>query len=141
MTHRISISFILAVILLMSPSMIHAEQSKEEKAIEQAEKWLVAVDMEKYGESWERAAAFFKNAVTRDQWLASMNAYRKPLGKIVERKLESSRYMTSLPGAPDGEYVVIQFSTTFENKKTAIETVTPMMDPDGLWKVAGYFIK
>lgn len=49
--------------------------------------------------------------------------------------------MTQLPGAPDGEYAVIQFETSFANKKSAIETVTPMKDPDGKWRVSGYFIK
>lgn len=31
--------------------------------------------------------------------------------------LSSKTYMTSLPGALDGEYVVIQFETSFQNKK------------------------
>ncbi len=44
-------------------------------------------------------------------------------------------------GAPDGEYVVIQFETSFEHKRSAIETVTPMMDRDGKWRVSGYYIK
>jgi hypothetical protein len=56
-------------------------------------------------------------------------------------KLESAQFMTQLPGAPDGEYAVIQFETSFANKKSAIETVTPMKDPDGKWRVSGYFIK
>ena len=47
----------------------------------------------------------------------------------------------SLPGAPDGEYVVLQFDTSFANKKEAVETVTPMLDKDGKWKVSGYYIK
>jgi hypothetical protein len=38
-------------------------------------------------------------------------------------------------------YMVIQFATLFENKKTAIETVTPMLDNDVEWRVSGYFIK
>jgi ribosomal protein S17E len=46
-----------------------------------------------------------------------------------------------LIGAPDGEYIVIQFETSFENKKAAIETVTPMMDKDWRWRVSGYYIK
>jgi hypothetical protein len=29
----------------------------------------------------------------------------------------------------------------FENKKAAIETVTPMHDKDGKWKVSGYYIR
>ncbi|MBM4320898.1 MAG: DUF4019 domain-containing protein, partial [Deltaproteobacteria bacterium] len=55
-------------------------------------------------------------------------------------KLKSARYQTSLPGAPDGEYVVIQFESSFENKRSAIETITPMLD-SGKWRVSGYFIK
>jgi hypothetical protein len=43
--------------------------------------------------------------------------------------------------APDGEYVVIQFEASFENKKSAIETVTPMLDKDGNWRVSGYYVK
>ena len=47
----------------------------------------------------------------------------------------------ALPGAPDGEYVVIQYESSFEHKQSAIETVTPMLDTDGKWRVSGYFIK
>ena len=44
-------------------------------------------------------------------------------------------------GRPDGEYVVILYDTSFENKKSAVETVTQMIDKDGNWHVAGYYIK
>jgi ribosomal protein S17E len=37
--------------------------------------------------------------------------------------------------------VVIQFDASFENKKSAIETVTPMLDKDGKWRVAGYYVE
>jgi len=49
--------------------------------------------------------------------------------------------MTSMPGAPDGEYVVIQFESSFANKESAVETVTPMKGEDGVWRVSGYYIK
>ena len=48
---------------------------------------------------------------------------------------------TKLPGAPDGEYVVIQYKSAFANQPTAIETIVPMLDKDGKWHVSGYFIK
>jgi len=32
-------------------------------------------------------------------------------------------------------------AAVFEKKKAAVETVTPMMDRDGTWRVSGYFIK
>jgi hypothetical protein len=50
-------------------------------------------------------------------------------------------FTKTLPGVPDGEYVVVEYETSFENKKTANETVTPMKDPDGTWRVSGYFIR
>jgi hypothetical protein len=37
--------------------------------------------------------------------------------------------------------VVVQFTSSFTNKNGAVETVTPMLDQDGKWKVSGYFIK
>ncbi|MDY6990555.1 MAG: DUF4019 domain-containing protein [Thermodesulfobacteriota bacterium] len=61
--------------------------------------------------------------------------------RVISRKVKAKAYKTSLPGAPDGEYVVIQFDTSFEYKEKAVETVTPMMDKDGLWRVSGYYIK
>ncbi len=42
---------------------------------------------------------------------------------------------------PDGEYVVVQLETSFANKKAAVETVTPMLEKDGRWRVSGYFIR
>jgi hypothetical protein len=53
----------------------------------------------------------------------------------------TKQYATSLPGAPDGQYVVIQYKTAFENKKAGVETITPMLDKDKKWRVSGYFIK
>jgi TM2 domain-containing membrane protein YozV len=66
---------------------------------------------------------------------------RAPLGALKTREVKSSRYKTSVPGAPDGEYVIIQFNTSFENKQSAVETVTPMREKDGSWRVSGYYIK
>ncbi len=49
--------------------------------------------------------------------------------------------MTSLPGVPDGDYVVIQYEASFENKRSAVETITPVLDEDGAMRVAGYYIR
>ena len=79
--------------------------------------------------------------MSQPQWKSSLESVRKPLGSLVSRKLKSAKYSKKLPGAPDGEYVVLQFTTSFTNKTEAVETVTPMLDQDGKWKVSGYFIK
>ncbi len=110
-------------------------------AIAVAGKWLALVDEGKYAESWGISAAYVKQAVTKEKWNASMKAARMPLGKLKSRKLLATHYRTSLPGAPDGQYVVIQYKTSFEKKAEAVETVTPMKEEDGSWRVSGYYIK
>ena len=106
-----------------------------------AETWLALVDEGKYGESWDEAAALFKGAVRREQWEQAAAAVRAPLGGVRGRELKSARYLRSLPSAPDGEYVVIRYTTSYEKKQQAVETVTPMLDHDGQWRVSGYYIK
>ncbi|MBA3051769.1 DUF4019 domain-containing protein [bacterium] len=113
----------------------------EKAAVGAAQAWLEMVDNEKYSESYEEAAEYFKSAITKNKWQETIQSVRKPLGKTVSRELKSQRYTTSLSGAPDGEYVVIQYKTSFENKKSAVETITPMLDNDGKWRVSGYYIK
>lgn len=114
---------------------------KEKTAIGVADAWLKLVDAGEYDKSWDEAATYFKSAVTKEQWQNTVEAARKPFGKCIARTVKSAKYTTSLPGAPDGEYVVIQYEASFENKKNAIETITPMMDKDGQWRVSGYYIK
>ncbi len=70
-----------------------------------------------------------------------MKAVRRPLGQAVSREVSSADRTTSLPGAPDGEYVVIRFGTSFENKAPAVETIIPALDRDGIWRVTGYYIR
>ncbi len=124
-----------------SLQILAAAGSPQEKAQAAAEEWLALVDAAKYQESWESAASFFKNAVLQDTWQRQMQAFRQPLGKLISRKLKSAKHTKTLPGAPDGEYVVIQYETSFAHKKSAVETVTPMLDKDGEWRVSGYYIK
>jgi hypothetical protein len=132
----------LASATVASPALIAAAPEKtEDLAGRRADAWLALVDQGKYDQSWEEAARLFKGAVTKEKWREAASAVRAPLGKLVSRKLKSRQYSKTLPGAPDGEYVVIQYDSSFENKKEAVETVTPMLDPDGVWRVSGYYIR
>jgi len=131
----------LCAIIAASASLAFGAAKPEVEAQTAAEQWLALVDAGKFGESWDSAAPYFKAAVSKDKWESSLVALRKPLGDLTSRKLKTAKYTKTLPGAPDGEYVVLQFDTSFSNKKSAVETVTPLLDKDGKWKVSGYFIK
>jgi len=113
----------------------------EKEAVAAAEAWLAGIDAGGYPQSWKDAASTFQAAITGAGWDAALAGVRKPLGALVSRKLKSARYTRSLPGAPDGEYVFMQFDTSFAAKKSAVETVTFMREKDGSWRAAGYYIK
>lgn len=129
------------VMMLLAGISWAANAEKEKAAVSAAQKWLALIDDGKYAQSWKEAAEYFRNAVPQDQWKQMLQSVRGPLGKMISRKVSTSEYKTSLAGAPDGEYVVIHFETSYQNKKSAIETVTPILDKDGKWRVAGYYIK
>jgi Ethanolamine utilization protein EutJ (predicted chaperonin) len=128
-------------LVLCAAAIWAAQTDKEKAAVAAAEKWLALVDQGQYKESWKEAAEYFRNSVKEDQWVQAVRPVREPLGKLLSRKVKSSSYVTELPGAPDAEYVVVQFETSFENKKSAVETVTPMLEKDGQWRVSGYYIE
>ncbi|OYV96965.1 MAG: hypothetical protein B7Z68_04530 [Acidobacteria bacterium 21-70-11] len=130
-----------ALALLLVTTVVRAAGGPEAKAVAAAKSWLALVDAGRYGPSWDAAASTFKNAVTRTDWERMAASARGPFGKLLSRELASSRAATSLPGAPDGHYVVVQFKTAFEHKAQAVETVTAMLESDGAWRVTGYFIK
>ena len=117
----------------------------EDKDVDDAKavagEWLKLTDDGDYETNWRKAAELFRNAISTADWEKQLSAVRKPLGEVVSRSVASARYAASLPGAPDGEYVVIQYDTSFSRKKTAVETVTPMKEEDGVWRVSGYYIR
>ena len=116
-------------------------QDKTQAAVEASDAWLKIIDGGNYAQSWDEASTAFKAAVTQKDWERQAKAVRDPLGAVVSRKMKGAQYTKSLPGAPDGQYVVIQYDTSFANKKSAVETVTPKLDKDGTWRVSGYFIR
>ena len=135
--------FLVGVLLVVSQCSKSSETNSEveKAAVEVARDWLALIDGGQHAGSWEQSAAYFKGAISRENWEQTLAAARVPLGDPLSREVKSAKYMTSVPGAPDGEYVVVQFESRFENKAEAIETVTPMLDADGVWRVSGYFIK
>jgi hypothetical protein len=133
-------SLLLPAILAGSIALACADE-RTDLGVSAAKSWLGLVDAKQYKESWVEAAPFFKDRITEIDWVKMISLARGPFGELKSRELKTAKYATSLPGAPDGEYVVIQFKTSFTNKADAVETITPMKDDKGVWRVSGYFIK
>jgi hypothetical protein len=118
-----------------------SQEKPEALAVASAEQWLTIIDADNFDKGWVYASEYLKNAVSKDFFKQSLHGVRSPLGSMKTRVLDSAQYTTSLPGSPDGEYVVMQFKTGFENKANAVETLISKKEKDGQWRIAGYFIK
>jgi hypothetical protein len=137
---RRALLFVLAAALAVP--MAHGQQPDAvNNAVDAAERWLALADADDGAASWDQAASSFQAAVSQPAWSQALRQARLPLGAVKSRKLLSAEFKNSLPGAPPGEYVVIQYVTQFEHRLDAVETVVPMRERDGSWKVSGYFVR
>ena len=119
-----------------------ATQTGGEVAAQAAgEVWLALADDARYDAAYAGAAGMFQKLITKENWVKLVTAGRSPLGKVGSRKLKDAKFSPKMNGAPDGQYVVLHFDTTFEKKVAAVETLTVTLDADGQWKVCGYFIR
>jgi beta-lactamase regulating signal transducer with metallopeptidase domain len=138
---------LFAVALL--PRTLAADDTATEAAAKSVAKangdaWLNLMDTGKFAESWSEAAAGFKKMLTSDQWVARAGNTRGHLGNFISRHFESALYQknpTHNNKTTIGEFVIEQFDSSFENLKHARETVALTKDPDGQWRVTGYFVK
>lgn len=100
---------------------------------------LALIDGARYGPSWDEASSFLRSVVPKAKWQEAMTSVRAPFGGVRSRSVKSATFTRTLAGMPDGEYVVIDFETRFE-ARTATETVAPVLEEDGVWRVAAYVI-
>jgi hypothetical protein len=111
----------------------------EDEASAAGQKWLALLDDQKYEESWQQAASMFRDQVKQEQWIVSLKRFRDPLGPPVSRTASRVDFTKTLRAAPDGDYAIIHFTTTFKNKSDVTERLT-LVKEDGKWQAAAYAI-
>ncbi len=138
-----------AAIAFAATACAHAQDSGLQEAnvapaAVAAERFLALVDQGDVAASYNEMSAGSRQMVSLQQWESAMKSVRAPLGKVESRRMVTAVPTRNLPGAPAGDYVVIQYNTRLSklpNDQIAIETVTPMLDRDGNWRVSGYYVK
>jgi hypothetical protein len=142
MRKRWVFGLILCLALAVQALAQTSENSQKEKeGLAATDFWLKLVDSKQYDQSWKEASDSFRNAVSSDQWVRQLEMVRTPLGSVETRKVKAVRYTRQIPGLPDGDYVIVQYDTTFDRRSPSVETLVPMKDKDGEWRVSGYYIK
>lgn len=123
-----------------TPEAPTAEQTEQAEAAKQAaEEWLVYIDEDEYAESWEVASEMLQGQVTSDKWEEGLSGVEAQTGALSERAFQGARYTTELPNVPEGEYVIVQYASTFANVQANEIVVMTREDED--WKVAGYLVQ
>lgn len=131
----------LWLVLLISSSAYADESEAVVAARDSVDTWLELIDAGQFSESLESASPILRNAITDENWNQSLRGSRSPLGTVQSRKLLGAKFANDLPGVPPGVYVVFGFASVFQEHDNIIETVTAKKDADGIWRVAGYFIR
>ena len=111
----------------------------EEEASLAGQKWLALLDDQKYEESWTQAGSMFRAEVMQDQWVAVLKRLHQPMGPMLSRATARVDLVKTLRGAPDGDYAIIHYTTSFKNKADVTERLT-LVKEDGRWQAAAYAI-
>ncbi len=98
------------------------------------ESWLALMDSGNYAQSWEVGSRSFRWAVTKGDWMEALEKVRRPLGKIISRKLVSTKYSAL------GNRFEAKFDSSFDGLKSTAETLVFTRQWNGEWKPAGYLI-
>jgi hypothetical protein len=137
---RILISFLAAAAFLAVPAFAQ-DDPRIATGEAAAETWLALTDLGYYAAAWDQSAASFQASVPKPSWLTGITKLREPLGRPISRTASSARFAEWLIGAPNGEYVTIEYESAFEAKPDVVEIVTTQHQKDGSWKVMGYQLK
>ncbi|SES88602.1 Protein of unknown function [Nitrosomonas marina] len=131
----------LWMLMLIVSTVTASEQNFLEEIESSARAWLGLNDEGRYVESWKNSSEHFRNKMTESAWIKNAGEIRKPLGAMEARYIATAGQAKKLSGLPEGEYVVLQFYTTFKERTLALETVTLAKEKDAIWRVADYAIK
>jgi len=128
----------LLVTALLGAGIAMAAPADDEVAAS-GTKWLAFLDDKKYDDSWTHAASMFRDEVKQELWITALKRSREPMGTLVSRATARVDFTKELRGAPEGEYAIIHYTTTFKNKENVTERVT-LVKEQGRWQAAAYAI-
>src|SRR5262249_5011613 len=104
-------------------------EAKIEAAMKAAREWRKIVDAADYGRAWDQCSEMFRQGMAKQKFVAENERFPLLAGKLKSRRLESHVYATKLPGAPDGEYVLLTFRSRFAGQLSEIvEYVNPTLE-------------
>ena len=134
------------VFAMQEPGQPGAQQAddphaaEEQAAERQALGFLGYLDQGRYADSYAYTGMLIRAQLDRDKYSSQIEKTREGTGALQSRELMDAAYATTVPGAPEGQYVVLHYHARFANRQDALETMT-LAFANGYWRVSGYYIK
>jgi len=132
---------VLAGMLFLAAGSALAQDPRATQAQAAARAWLALTDAGDVQGSWKAGGKKFQASLDVESWEEALQKVRTPLGQMMGRSVLATRFLSSMPGGPDGDYAQILYDTTFLEVGPSRETVTLEREPDGVWRVIGYYIR
>lgn len=139
---RIHAILIVACIFMILIPLYNQKPNTEkiEQAAPTAQAFLQLIDTGKFEESWLSAATLMQERVSQEEWIEKLTQARTLSGEMVARERKSASYSTEAKDSPEGEYIMLIYTSRFQKADEVEEYVTVMRDGED-WKVAGYFMQ
>ena len=139
---RARCALVLLGAALLLTSVAHAQDPRASAAQSAARQFLALTDRGDAKASWQATGKQFQNGITELQWAKALGQVRTPVGEVVDRALSSTEFLRTFPGAGgEGDYVILQYRTSFAQLTGARESLTLEREADGVWRVIGYIIR
>ncbi len=138
--HRLPGLLVFCVLLLVRPAEgqsdrdAHARAEREAQAA--ATEWLTLVEDGDFEDSWEAAAAPFRERIEEEQWEERGERLRDSLRARSRRTRSMVQYRDSLRDISGGPFVILTYRSSFEGGR--VEEVLVTVREDATWKVTGY---
>ena len=132
---------LLGAALLLLTGFANAQDPRASAAQTVARQFLALTDRGDAKASWNAAGKQFQSGVTEVRWAQALALVRTPVGEVVDRALISTEFLRTFAGATrEGDYVIVQYRTSFAKLTGARESLTLEREADGVWRVIGYVI-
>lgn len=100
-----------------------AEAPPSDQLNHQAGRYLDLLDLDRYEEAWQKMSPLFQALSNHEQWLKRHKTIRSTYGVLTSRQFYRIDYRQSYSLSPDGQYVIIQYKSSYQNKAETNETV------------------
>ncbi len=102
---------------------VGAESPPHDHLSSQADSFLILLDQGRYDDAWHAMSAHFQSLNNQGQWQSRQQTIHAAYGVLSSRQLRRISYRQSYSLSPDGQYVLVQFQSSYTNKADTIETV------------------